>query len=288
MTADPETTPSTHRRSRRLRWALVALAVLGALVVAATVLPISLYRQIGEVDVDLDSLTDRPAKSAEAGGTVNIAVLGTVADRCVSLMIFHIDADRNAASFISVPDSAVCGPDAPTWHSADLTALAQDLENRSGVYLDHLAVLDWQAIADLDHVAGDVEIALDGAAFQPYPNTYVTIPAADVTAYIGAPVSAGHEEQARIRKQQLMMKEVLRATLHQEMRRDPRDLYRFLDILSTHLDLDSDWSWTDLSRLVVSLRNMRSGHISYYAVPDGAGPEDELWTSVREDRVHAD
>ena len=103
--------------------------------------------------------------------------------------------------------------------------------------------------------------------------------------FVGYPISSSDQEPARIRKQQLVLQNVLRTTLHQEMRKEPWVLYHFLDVVTGDLALDPSWSWVDLSRLTISLRNMRSNDIAFYTA-DPASAID-VWNTIREDRISA-
>ena len=215
-------TPPRARRRRRIRFVLVAVVVAGVLLVAvALVIPYSLYRQIGDADVHLDALPDRPAKSIAAQNAVDVAVLGTIDSRCVSLMVFHISSNRRDAAFVSVPGSPICGPAAGPMDADDPQRVARDLEHTSGVRLDHLAILDWAAVSRLDAVADGVEVMLDGPAYLPWPDVYQTVTPDNLLDFVGYPISSPDQEPARIRKQQLVLQNVLRTTLHQEMRKNP-------------------------------------------------------------------
>ena len=151
--------------------------------------------------------------------------------------------------------------------------------------LDHLAILDWAAVSRLDAVADGVEVKLDGPAYLPWPDVYQTVTPDNLLDFVGYPISSSDQEPARIRKQQLVLQNVLRTTLHQEMRKEPWVLYHFLDVVTGGLALDSDWSWIDLSRLTVSLRNMRSNDITFHTA-DPASAID-VWNTVREDSIGA-
>lgn len=293
MTTEPDNPVTTSVRNRRHR-VLVVVAVLGSLTLvavgSAVAVPVSLFRQVSSVDVDPTALPDRPPKSDNARNAVDILLLGTLEQRCISAMVFHIDADRAGASFVSVPGTTLCSPTES--HSLPLendgvTAIAREIEHAAGVRLDHIAVLDWHAIARLTDIAGGMDVHLVPTARDPtWPNEYATVHGTEVASFI----KGDADEHTLSNRQQILLDTVLQAMLHQEMRRDPRQLYDFLDIVTADLALDPTWSWFELGRLAFSLRNLRSADILYRTSPDieetaKSGESSDFWETVRQDRI---
>ena len=62
---------------------------------------------------------------------------------------------------------------------------------------------------------------------------------------------------------QAYLREVVEDSLHAELRKQPWTLYHLADLMAGALAIDDQWSSFGLARLVVSLRNLRSGDISF-------------------------
>ena len=117
--------------------------------------------------------------------------------------------------------------------------------------IDHLAVIDWSGFEALIDAVGGIDVTV--------PET-VTDSARDVTwtagvhlldgkqalAYVGQRYGLPHGDLDRVARQQVVLRTLMQDALHQEMRKDPRMLYDFLDTVTKHLSIDSDWSTKDL------------------------------------------
>ena len=68
-------------------------------------------------------------------------------------------------------------------------------------------------------------------------------------------------------RQQAFLRTLMDSSLHQEMRKYPWLLYRFLDIVTDGTAVDSGWSEGGMRSLLWSLRAVRSGDITYLVMP---------------------
>ncbi len=275
--------PRPARRRIVLRAALALAVMVAVLVAGAWLAEYSLYRQLGHVDADLSGLRDRPGP--EAGDAVDVAVIGVADDRWVSQMLLHIDADRRGAGFVSVPDTRMRV--LPRWHRSmpaqpsgrDVTRVAARIERATGHRLDHVAVLDWRAVARLTDRLGGLDLWIGPAgADSRFPEALHVTGAAVLDMVRRHPCSSGRadagDDARRIHREQALLQAVLGQTLHQELVRSPVSLYRDLDVLTENLLVDSGWSQRELVALVVSLRRLRSHAITFETVPglDGLAP----------------
>jgi anionic cell wall polymer biosynthesis LytR-Cps2A-Psr (LCP) family protein len=270
---------SPDRPRSRKRRVVVRLSLAGVLVLLLTVgglwlAEYSLYRQVGEVDVDLSVLGDRPAGS----DAVDVAVIGTVHGRWVSQLLLHIEPDRRSASVVWIPDARIVV--LPEWHSsmpeqpsgADLVQVAARIERATGQRLDHVAILDWRAVAQLtDQIDGlDLWIGPEGADARWPEALHVTgesvLGMVDRDPCLGGPAGA-RAEARRIRREQALLEAVLDQTLHQELVYNPFALYGDLDAQAENLTVDSGWSQREMVELVVSLRHLRSRAITFETAP---------------------
>jgi LCP family protein required for cell wall assembly len=297
----PDSDPRPPRR-RHLRRAVIGLLVccaLLALVPAGAILYLE-HRLSGNVDRIpgvFDGLEDRPSKPP--GNALNVLVVGTDrrsdvpttgtaaraeswipgAQRSDTLMILHVDADRRGAALISIPrDTWVNVPghgmnkiNAAFSLSGPSLAVAT-VEALTGVRIDHLAVVDWSGFEALIDAVGGITVTV--------PDT-VTDSARDVTwtagphrldgeqalAYVGQRYGLPRGDLDRVARQQVVLRTLMQDALHQEMRKDPRMLYDFLDTVTRHLSIDSDWSTREMVELVASMRNFRSAGLIYLTMP---------------------
>ena len=297
-------TPRPRRRRRGVRALLGALVCL--LVLGSIPLGIAIYVQhrlssnISRIAGVFDGLTDRPARPpGPAGEALNILVLGTDrrsdvattgsaaraaswipgAQRSDTVMVLHISADRRSASIVSIPrDTWVLVPgygmnkiNAAFSLSGPSLAI-QTVELLTGVRIDHLAVIDWDGFEALVDSVGGIEVTVpetvtDSARDVRWSAGVHHLDGAAALAYVGQRYGLPNGDLDRVARQQVVLRTLLQASLHQEMRTDPRMLYDFLDTVTRHLSVDDDWSTRDLVRLALSMRDFRSGDLTYLTMP---------------------
>ena len=334
------TRPASTRRRHPVRNALIGLLIcLHALLMAPLTgghyLEHRLSSHLGRIDGVWDDLGDRPAKptTGSAAEAVNVLVVGTDrrsdvpttgsearaaswvpgAQRSDALMVLHIDADRRSAAIVSIPrDTWVNVPGhgmnkinaAFSFAGPALTIATVEL--LTDVRIDHLAVIDWSGFEALIDAVGGITVTV--------PAT-VTDPVRDITWAAGEHRLDGEQALAyvsqrhglplgdldRIERQQVVLRTLMQDTLHQEMRKDPRMLYDFLDTVSQHLSVDSGWSTKEMVALVVSMRSFQTANLRYLTMPvAGFGTEGAqsvvygarrqargLWGAVIADEVEA-
>lgn len=323
-----------------LRNALVGLLVCGlllALVLTAGAFWVQhrLTSHITRIDHVFSGLTRRPPVPTEgpAAHAVNILLLGTDrrsavgttgsearapewipgAQRSDTLMLVHIDGDRRGASVVSIPRDAwvpVRGHAMQKINAAFSYAgpslAVQTVEDLTGVRIDHLAVVDWTGFEQLTDAAGGVTVTVprtvtDSARGITWTAGVHTLDGRQALAYVRQRYGLPGGDLDRVRRQQSFLRSLMQASLHTQMRKDPAMVYDFLDTVTRHLSVDSDWSVDDMARLMISLRDLRSARIRYLTVPvAGLGREGDqsvvfldwmrdagLWRAVRQDRVEA-
>jgi LytR_cpsA_psr family len=313
----PVTTSESRSRPRRgfrriprlVRWmAYLSAGLVAALVAAFLVVQQHLSGELGRIPDAFAGLQDRP--SASAPGSENVLVVampeadpaGQVAvasTASVSVMLVHFDAARHSPTVLVFPDSlrvAVPGQGPrPLREVAGLgspSLIVQAVEASSGVRVDHLAVVDWAAFDRLDALAGGVQVdvlstARTGSGGVQHFVDERQIGSGDVSAFLGDPQLGA---RARAVRQAAFLRGLMDATLHQELRKQPWNLYRFLNTVASGTSVDSGWSVGGLRSLVWSLRSLRSLDIAYLvppAVRAGAGASADqarsLWDAVRND-----
>jgi LCP family protein required for cell wall assembly len=330
-----ETAPPRRRRRllHALVGALVCLTLLAMVPVGVAIwLEHRLSSNVDRIPGVFDGLTDRPARaSGPAGDAVNILVVGTDrrsdvpttgsdaraaswipgAQRSDALMILHIAADRRSASVVSIPrDTWVNVPgygmqkiNAAFSYSGPSLAIAT-VEQLTSVRIDHLAVVDWAGFEALVDTVGGIDVTIpatvaDSARGVVWRAGLHHLDGAAALDYVGQRYGLPNGDLDRVARQQVVLRTLMQDSLHQEMRKDPRQLYDFLDTVTRHLSVDDDWSTRDMLALVVSMRSFRSSALTYLTMPvAGFGTEGgqsvvyadrraarRLWSAVITDEV---
>ncbi len=331
-----ETAP--RRRMSGVRKAFLGLAVCGlvlalGVVAAGVVVQHRLAGQLGRIDNTFTGLADRPAKpqSGEAAKAVNILLMGTdrrsdVAttggdaradawvpglQRSDTLMVLHIDGDRKGATVVSLPrDSWVDVPG----HGLDKInaafslagpSLAVDtVEHLTHVRIDHLAIIDWDGFRELTDALGGVTVYVpktvtDSIRHLTWTQGEHVLDGEMALKYVGQRYGLPNGDLDRTKRQQNFLRTLMTQTLKDGALTDPRKTYSFLNTLTRHMSVDSDWSVGDMRGLVLSLRSLHGPGVNYLNAPvRGYGREgaasvvylDEtlngsLWKAVHDDDV---
>lgn len=227
---------------RGIRRAGVAVLALGLLVTLALVITnLSLARHLGRIDGAFEGLGERPA--AAPGETILLVGTRPGDDSEVpwlpgeqsieALMIVEIEAHGREVRVETLP------PD-PTVESAVVAsspnASVAAVEAWSGRRVDHLMALDWGTFAELADANG-----------------------LDRSYRYGSSAAVQHD----------YVRDVLKETLHVELRRKPLALYRQLRTTASGLAIDDEWTIAELDWLLISLRNLRSRDIDFSTARPG-------------------
>ena len=335
---DPEHTPPPRRRHRRLVKALVALLVALVLLAVAAVgaalmMQSHLAGQVQRIDNVFDGLDHRPARptTGTAADAVNILVMGTDrrseqpttgsgasapewvpgAQRTDTIMVMHVDGDREGASLISIPrDTWV---DVPGYGKNKINAAfsfagpslaVATVERMTGVRIDHLAVLDWAGFEALTDIVGGVTVTVPRTIEDPQNDVVwvrgrQTLDGSQALLYARQRYGLPMGDLDRVRRQQALMRGLMRSSLGTLRSTQPMDIYDLLDTATQHISVDSGWSFEEMKDLVLDLRGVRPESMDFLTVPiKGFGREGAqsvvyvdraasraLWNDVRDDQV---
>ncbi|KQW48825.1 hypothetical protein ASC77_08835 [Nocardioides sp. Root1257] len=303
--ATPDATTDAIRNRHHVRNAVIGLLVCLALLALApvgTVLYLE-HRLSGNVDRIpgvFDGLRDRPSRPAgPAGDAVNILLIGTDrrsdvpttgsdaeaaswvvgAQRSDAMMILHISADRRSASVISIPrDTWVTVPGVG---SAKINAAysyggpslaVQTVELLTAIRIDHVAVVDWTGFAALIDAVGGIDVTVpetvvDTARAVTWSAGVHHLDGAAALTYVRQRYGLRGGDLDRVARQQAVLRTLMQSALHQEMRKDPKMLFDFLDTVTQHLSVDDAWSTRDMVGLVISMRSFETAHLTYLTMP---------------------
>ncbi|MDH2414808.1 LCP family protein [Nocardioides sp. CER19] len=302
--------PASERRSRRPGsrrrtvglWLVLLLVAIP--VASGWYLEHRIIGRLDRIDDAFAGLHDRPARptGAEPGaGAVNLLLVVTDhradwatlprTDRSDAAMLVHLSSDRRSAVVAALSPAVWTGAGADATPARPRTAsVVGAVEQATRIRVDHVAIVDWQEFGELTDEVGGIELEvpqpvrdnLDGSVWLPGLR-YFTGPSA--LDYARPRPGVPGDEVASERRQQAVLGEVLRRSLHQEMARHPRMLYGFLRRLAGHSTVDDQWSAWEMNRLVFSLRHLRSADMMFVATPRSGDGNETLWDLVRTDRV---
>ena len=283
--------------SRLRRWMiriLVTSVVAGTAAVGLTWWTVShLEHAVTRVPMALDTLEGRPpdtgaldlllvltAPADEPGEPLRWAEAGPVA----SVMLLHVDADRRGLGLIALPTPLTAGP-----AERDAVSLAAAVEKMTSVHLDHVAVLEWDAIADLVDASEGIDVELPGGVAGVEPGVQ-RLDSAAAWSFVRDYPGPRSGPPGAARRMQFLLRTVLEDSLHQEMARNPYQLGRFLDHVAHGLVVDTGWRPREMADEAWSMRHLRSFNIRFVVTPTttaGTRLQQEesasLWEAVRTD-----
>lgn len=241
LPAAPGPRPSRPSRPRRRRgpWRRLigVLVVTGLLLVlAGAVFNVVMVGRLDRIENAFTGLSGRPEDSAgrtflmigtRPGGSGADVPWLTGQQSVEAVMLVEVAPDGRSAAVETLPQSSGVQPLASTSRPSATVAA---VESWSGRRVDHLMAIDWDTFVRLAD-ANDVDAAYD----------------------YGSGPSAQHD----------YLRTVMEGTLHQELRKQPLNLFRALTTTADGTAVDDGWSVIDLDLLLLELRNLRSLDITY-------------------------
>jgi LCP family protein required for cell wall assembly len=306
-----EEPPPPNRRTvlRRAIIAAVVFLVVMGLGIAALVVGVQahLSGQVNRIDGVFAGLDNRPARaSGAAGQAMNILVMGTDrrseeqttgtdatakewvpgAQRTDTIMILHIDADREAASLISIPrDSWVYIPGHgmnkinAAFSYAGPSLAIETIERMTGLRIDHLAVVDWDGLMNITDALGGVTLTVpktieDPANHVVWTKGRQTLDGAQALLYVRQRYGLPNGDFDRIRRQQAYLLALTRSALQRLGSHSPFGIYDLLNAVTSNMSVDSGWSVGSMRSTLLDLRNMKTSDLTMLTAPvTGTGYE---------------
>jgi LCP family protein required for cell wall assembly len=313
---------------------LTALAVV--LVGAVATFGFYLNAKLGEFgrfDSNLNAQQRAPEPTGDAAEAQNILLIGTDAGtggtieeelsdgewstgafRSDTMMLMHIPADQREAQLISIPrDSYVAIPGqgrqkinaAFSYGGPDLTV--RTIENLTGVYVDHVAMIDWAGFKDLTHAIGGVKVRVaetftDTRNDRTWEKGTYNLEGKEALQYVRTRYGLEQGDFDRIKRQQNFLRAVMRKTVSNGTLASPIRLTNLLDAITAATTVDAGWSTGDIRGLALRLRDLGARDVQYLTAPvagtkdvDGVGnvvvlrkkESRALWESLRDDDVQA-
>ena len=335
MTAEPPTPGPPPGVLRRHKVLTSVGAVLLVLVLAVAAFAFYLNSQLGGID-RFDSNLQAGQRAPEPTGAPaqarNILLLGTdkghaeqsieeeLADgewttgafRSDTIMLVHIPADQEQAFLVSIPrDTYVSIPGhgrnkinaAFSFGGPDLTV--RTIEDLTGVYVNHVAMVDWAGFKQLTHAIGGVEVTIpetftDTKQDRTWQAGTHVLEGAEALAYVRTRYGLQEGDFDRINRQQNFLRAVLQKTVSRGTLANPIKLTNLLQAVAGATTVDSGWSTGDIRRLALRLRGLDQGEVYFMTAPvkgvedvEGVGSvvrlakkeARALWEALRDDDV---
>lgn len=318
-----------------LRRVLIAALLVVALVAVVTVTAgLRLDGNISRVDI----ATGSGARPTGSQGDLNILVIGSDTredldtteygigtaeggPRSDTNLLVHIAADRESAQVISIPRDSMtkapedCADPADTVDDGELrrwndnfnaggpSCVLKTFEGLTGIFVDHVAVLDFGGFQSMVDGLGGVDVCLPQAVED--EDAQISLPAGrqrldgkEALGYVRMRKTLGDgSDLQRIDRQQTFMSSMAQEATRSSLLLRPDRLYAFLSAATTSMTADDDLGLTRMLSIATSVKGIDTGDLVFVTVPtepylknpnrvqwreDAA---EELWTAVREDRA---
>jgi LCP family protein required for cell wall assembly len=314
----PAVTPTKRRRVLPIILASVAATLVAVLAVAALFVnqvERSLTENLDREDLmPSDSTAPHPTKEQVAGDALNFVVMGydsrePTVEHSSSLMILHLNAERDDAYFITFPrDLWVSIPGRGNdrinaAYSLGGSKLAvSTLENLTNTRMDHAALVDIQGFAKLTDELGGVTV-YNKADFNSHGFNYakgnITVSGARAIYFVGERNALPRGDFDRAANERNLVRAIIAKTLSTKAITDPGRLVSVVSGAAEHLTVDKGLTNSKIRSTALSLRlsnkdvHLMKGPVAGKAKRRGQRVDivdraklDELRTALREDKVN--
>lgn len=301
---------SARKRHPLLRGLVLGLVTLLVVAVVASLLALRHFN--GNIQhVDLNALRNRPSDAVTVDPVTNLAPMNillmgsdtragvdseygdptkVVGARSDVTMIAHLAADRKSAVIVSIPrDTMVKGPkkcdlEAPTdewvmkqfndnFSQGGAACTIKVVEEMTGLYIDHVATVDFTGFKDMVDALGTVEVCLtapvkDGASGANFPAGRQKLDGEQALAFVRLRHTGDGSDIGRIKRQQDFLSSMIREAMSAQLLTSPTRTYQFLDAATKSLSTDPDFaSVTALASVANSLRTIETQNIRFVSMP---------------------
>lgn len=289
--------PRPRHRARRivLICAVVLFVLVGGGVIAGGYYVHSVESHVQRVDA-FAPIPEASRPKAVVAGAENMLLLGsdtrdpdnTSGSRSDTMMLVHLPKGKGSAQIISIPrDTWVHIPKSPNGRYGDTNAkinaafawggvplVVETVEAFTGVRIDHVVMIDFSGFQQIIDALGGVDIYVD----QSFMSTHSLLPdghrqfnkglqhmdGAMALDYSRERYVFANGDFTRIKHQQQMIKAVLDKAASGGLLGDPGRLNDFLNATTKAISVDKSMS---LLSTAMSLRNLRSGNLSFFTNP---------------------
>jgi LCP family protein required for cell wall assembly len=315
--APHEPAQPARRRRRRLRIALVSLAsfvvLVGGVAVGGFAYVNHLASSIQRIPVKFAKLDAATGGSSEYGGAMTVLItgkdIGPTGEKSVPedstsglIMLLHVNAEGYSGGVVSIPpQSIVQVPGHGRTQLEDAmkfggpTLLVQTIENLTHVQIEHYARLDFTHVDRVVNVMNGVNVTMPDVTSSFGHVFHLGINHLDGREALDYAREPTISEEARVLRQQSLMRAVIRKIEFRHLLSDPVTEYRDLRALISMLTVDSSFTASEIEHLAKEVRDL-TGSTDYVTAPvhTRAGRvlldraiSRQLWAAIRQDSISA-
>ncbi|MGH8879747.1 MAG: LCP family protein [Stackebrandtia sp.] len=319
---------------RRHKVVAILAGLVGLLLAAVVGFGVYLNAQLGDIarfDSRLQPQQRAPQPEGTAAEARNILLLGTdrgngasiqaeLADgdwspgafRSDTIMVVHIPAEHDRAYLVSLPrDSYVAIPGhgrqkinaAFSYGGPDLAV--RTVENLTGIYIDHITMIDWAGFKDLTRALGGVEVTVadtftDTRNDRTWRKGTYNLQGTKALQYVRTRYGLAEGDLDRIKRQQNFLRAVMAKTISRNTLANPIKLTNLLGAITDATTVDSAFTPAEMRRIALQLRDLGPSDVEFlttpirgYATRGDAGDvvllqrkeTRALWRSIRNDNI---
>jgi LCP family protein required for cell wall assembly len=219
--------------------------------------------------------------------------------RSDTLMLLHLPADRSKAYVISFPrDSWVQIPGyGPQKINAAFSfggppLLIETIENLTGIRVDHFGAIDFNGFKSMTEALGGVTVNIDRSSYDSANKVHwqagqQKLDGDKALLFVRQRYGLPGGDFDRIKRQQAFLRALAQQAANSGTITNPLKLNRFLSALSKSISVDDSVSDGDLRSLVLSMRGVRPGDVSFLTVPNAGTGQRGQQSVVLLDRAKA-
>ena len=245
----------------------------------------------------------RPDKPAGTEDSLNFLIVGVdtqgrepasgTTESSDVIMLMHVAPDRRTASFVFLPrDSWVTVPGrglsriSAAYAAGGPTLLVRTVEQLSALRIDHFAILDFAGFEDITEAMGGLDLQVRQAAAG-FPAGTHHMDGAAALRYLRYPASGPRGELDRVRRQQAVMKAMMAKAGSMGVLTNLGRTFSLLDSVARAISVDDSLDDGTMRSLVLSMRHLRPGSVTFLTAPIGSVSQDRGQSLVRLDSVRA-
>jgi LCP family protein required for cell wall assembly len=313
--AGPEQGQPPRRRRRGLRIALVTMAslvvLIGGVVAGGYAYVNHLAGSIQRIPVKFAKLD--AATGGNYGGATTVLITGqgigptgaqTEPEDSSSglIMLLHVNATGYSGGVVSIPPQSIVRvpghgrtqlENALKFGGPDL--LVQTVENLTHVQINHYARLDFSHVDRTVNALGGVNVTLPDVTSSFGHEFHLGVNHLNGREALDYAREPSLSEEARVLRQQSLMRAVIRKIEFRHLLSNPLTMYRVLHALISMLTLDSNFTTSEIEHLAKEVRDL-TGSTEYVTAPvhmragqvhlDRALSR-QLWAAIRQDSISA-
>ncbi|RJS45363.1 LCP family protein [Nocardioides cavernaquae] len=196
------------------------------------------------------------------------------------IMVLHVSEDGSKAQLVSIPRDSyveVKGHGRTKINAAfsygGPSLLAHTVEQATGLYINHMAVVDFHGFKGISNAIGGVqvyvkdEITVPGTGQVAWPQGWQTIKGEDALTYVRTRYGLPRGDFDRVQRHQNFLRAVMQRTQSMAVLANPLAVTRLVGEVTGNLAVDSGFKNSEILDLTFAGLQLRMDDISYATVP---------------------